>query len=41
MKLPNEVLQPILEILTYCGAALIGWIAKWLQKKQIDKNKEQ
>lgn len=31
--LPTEIVSNILEILSYAAAALVGWIAKYLQRK--------
>jgi len=30
--IPNEVVQPILDLLEAAAYILIGWVAKWLQK---------
>lgn len=38
--IPNEIITPILEILTYLGAAFVGWVAKWLQRNNIDNQKK-
>lgn len=33
-QLPPEIIQPVLEILSYCGTVLLGWLAKWLQSRK-------
>lgn len=34
MTLPSDIIQNIVEILGYCAAALVGWIAKLLTNKK-------
>lgn len=36
-NLPPDVVNSVIDILSYVGAILLGWVAKWLQKS---KNKD-
>jgi len=37
-QLPPDVAQNIIEILYYAAAALVGWVAKWLQSRKSNSN---
>jgi len=37
MNLPEEIVQPILEIVSYLAAALVGFLARILQKRKTEK----
>lgn len=37
-KVPNEIIQPILDLIEAAAYIFIGWVAKWLQKKQFKNN---
>jgi len=38
-KIPSEIVNPILEVISYVFTAVLGWLAKWLQGNQSKKNK--
>jgi len=37
-KIPNEIIQPIMEVVTYVLTFIAGVIAKWLQGKNKKTN---